>query len=366
MSHVLVRALRPIALAAVLLIGVVSGAVPGERPASAQTAPFSGELPAEGVALLAVTDATSSADLAAALHDQGCGVRALVIYEDGRPRLYTPGAPAFVNGGFPVTLPAGQLFLVRCEVILEGDFVLLDAVGLGSGGFAEQSDVRAASHAGYDRFVVEFEEDVIPTYAVEYVTDTQFTCGQGAPVTVAGNATLRLHLTNARIHNEAGEMTIPTRALTPGLPAIKEAREICGFEGHVTWLLGLDEETPFRMFILQAPARIVIDIPTASPPAAGSGAAGVVWSGPACPVVQEGQNCPDRLADVTLTFGQGGSERGRVQTIGGRFTIDLPAGTYEVNLAPGSPVMPSMAAQTIVVPPNQRTWFEVRLDSGIR
>jgi hypothetical protein len=59
-------------------------------------------------------------------------------------------------------------------------------------------------------------------------------------------------------------------------------------------------------------------------------------------------------------------ERGRVQTIGGRFAIDLPAGTYEVNPAPGSPVMPSMAAQTIVVPPNQRTWFEVRLDSGIR
>ncbi|MDP2326627.1 MAG: hypothetical protein Q8M79_00900, partial [Dehalococcoidia bacterium] len=326
----------------------------------------SGELPAEGVALLAVTEATSSAGLAAALRDQGCGVRALVIYEDGRARLYTPGAPAFVNTGFPVTLPAGQLFLVRCEVILEGDFVLLDAVGLGSGGFAEQSDVRAASHAGYDRFVVEFEEDVIPTYAVEYVTETQFTCGQGAPVTVAGNATLRLHLTNARIHNESGQMTIPTRTLTPGLPAIKEAREICGFEGHVTWLLGLEAERPFRMFILQNPARIVIDIPTASPPAIASGAAGVVWSGPACPVVQEGQNCPDRLAEVTLTFGQNGVERGRVQAIGGRFAIDLPAGTYDVNLAPGSPVMPSMAAQTIVVSPGLRTWFEVRLDSGIR
>ncbi|MDO9443715.1 MAG: hypothetical protein Q7K37_00205 [Dehalococcoidia bacterium] len=366
MSHLSARPLHLVTIAVILLIGVMSGAVPGERTASAQTPPFSGILPAEGVALLAVTEATSSADLAAALRAQGCGVRALVIYEDGSPHLYTPDAPAFVNAGFPVALPAGQLFLVRCEVILEGDFVLLDAVGLGSGGFAEQSDVRAASHAGYDRFVVEFEEDVIPTYAVEYVTDTQFTCGQGAPVTVAGNATLRLHLTNARIHNEAGQMTIPTRTLAPGLPAIKEAREICGFEGHVTWLLGLQAERPFRMFILQNPARIVIDIPTASPPAATSGAAGVVWSGPVCPVVQEGQNCPDRLAEVTLTFGQNGDSQGRVEAVGGRVTIDLPAGTYEVNLAPGSPVMPSMGAQTIVVPPNQRTWFEVRLDSGIR
>lgn len=366
MSHLSARALRPFALAALLLIGVMSGAVPGDRTAGAQTPPFSGVLPAEGVALLAVTDATSSADLAAALHAQGCGVRALVIYEDGRPRLYTPGAPAFVNAAFPVTLPAGQLFLVRCEVILEGDFVLLEVAGAGSGGFGEQSDVRAASHVGYDRFVVEFEEDVIPTYAVEYVTDTQFTCGQGAPVTVAGNATLRLHLTNARIHNEAGVMTIPSRTLAPGLPAIKEAREICGFEGHVTWLLGLEAERPVRMFILQAPARIVIDIPTTSPPVAATGAAGVVWSGPACPVVQQGQNCPDRLAEVTLIFNQNGSERGRVQAVGGRFTIDLSAGTYDVSLAPGSPVMPSMGAQTIVVAPRQRTWFEVRLDSGIR
>ena len=49
------------------------------------------------------------------------------------------------------------------------------------------TDVRAATHAGYDRIVFEFAADPLPGYHVEYATGPVYQCGSGAEVSVGGD-----------------------------------------------------------------------------------------------------------------------------------------------------------------------------------
>lgn len=373
--------LRLAVLALAAFVAVFVGAITSSSPAAAQQAddPIEGSVPTQGVAILLTRSAVSPSELADALERRGCVATSLAITLDGGWRTYVPGAPTFVNGRFLSALPSGVLaagapFAVRCS----GDpptagtgFLLQAAHGLGTGGFATQTDVRVGKHEGYDRIVFEFAEDVIPAYDIEYVTDTQYTCGQGAQVAVEGTATLRVRLSGARIHDDSGTLSIPSRELAPGLPSIAEAREICGFEGEVTWLVGLvglDVDSEFRLFLMQNPGRIVIDIPHADcvgcATPSGSGMAGVVLAGPNCPVVQAGVNCPDRLADVTFEVRASTNTVASVDTgADGQYLVPLDAGGYQVVFPPG---LPAGATQDVTVAADTWLWVELRVDTGIR
>jgi hypothetical protein len=346
-------------LAVLLAIGIA-------QPARAQQSIVVGNVPSEGVALL-VTGAPVTADeLAAALEGLGCAPVAIAVTEAGAWLVHVPGAPAFVNAAFPASLPAGKPFAVRCTPALAAQaFDLLAASGPGSGALiATLSDARAGAHTGFDRFVIEFADENVPGYQIEYVTDPQFTCGAGFEVTSAGNAALRIKLQTARINDDQGQLTIPSRTLMPNLPELLDAQEICGFEGDVTWLLGLANQRPFQLQLLSDPARLVIDIPHASV-ATSSGVSGIALAGPQCPVVIQGQPCPDKPVDVTLAFSQGASTVGTVQTgVDGTFALDLPAGTYDVTTV--GAVLPSLAATQVTVPAGSHAWLELHLDTGIR
>jgi hypothetical protein len=175
---------------------------------------------------------------------------------------------------------------------------------------------------------------------------------------------LRVRLETARINDDDGQLTIPSRTLTPSLPALLEAQEICGFEGQVIWLLGLDAEQPFQLQLLANPARLVIDIPHGTPTIA-SGVSGLALAGPQCPVEIAGQPCPDLPVDVTLAFSQGGATVATVETgSDGTFALDLAAGTYEVTTT--GAMLPSLGATEVTVPAGSHAWVELHLDTGIR
>jgi len=354
---------RLLSLALVLGVAIAFGAT---RPASAQQAIVVGNVPSEGVAILVTGAPTTVTALEQALGDLGCAPVGIAITEGGAWLIYIPTAPAFVNAAFPAALPAGQGFVVRCTPSLAAQrFDLLTASGAGTAALiATLTDARAGGHSGFDRFVIEFADEEIPGYQIEYVTTPQFTCGAGFPVTTTGNAVLRVKLATARINDDQGQLSIPSRTLTPNLPELLQAEEICGFEGDVTWLLSLQAKRPFQLQLLSAPARLVIDVPHASV-ATVSGLSGIALAGPQCPVVILGQPCPDQPIDVTLAFSQGATTVGTVQTgSDGTFELDLPPGTYTVTTVGG--FLPSLTATQVTVPATSHGWLELHLDTGIR
>jgi hypothetical protein len=106
---------------------------------------------------------------------------------------------------------------------------------------------------------------------------------------------------------------------------------------------------------------------SANPTPEDSGVEGQVFIGPLCPVVQEGQECPDQPYQATLTVN---SPEGRkivqVQTDEqGRFKIPLAPGEYILH--PESPnVMPYANEQAIIVEEGKFTQIVINYDSGIR
>ena len=98
-----------------------------------------------------------------------------------------------------------------------------------------------------------------------------------------------------------------------------------------------------------------------------SGIEGQVFIGPMCPVVREGEECPDQPYQATLTITNPKEEKiVQVQTDEqGRFRILLHAGEYV--LQPESPnAYPFVGEQTVIVQEGKFTQVIVNYDSGIR
>jgi hypothetical protein len=117
------------------------------------------------------------------------------------------------------------------------------------------TDVRVASHEGFDRVVFEFRDNM-PGYRIEYVEPPITTDGAGFPVEIEGNAYLKVRFAVAQAHDDAGNPTISERDLKPGLPSVMEVE----MTGDFTWVLGLRQEADFRVSKLKGPNRLVVDI----------------------------------------------------------------------------------------------------------
>jgi hypothetical protein len=105
---------------------------------------------------------------------------------------------------------------------------------------------------------------------------------------------------------------------------------------------------------------------SATPPS-DSGIEGQVLIGPTCPVVREGEECPDQPYQAVLTVNSPKGERiVQVQTDeDGYFKIHLHPGEYILH--PESPnVLPFAGEQTVFVEMGKFTQVVVNYDSGIR
>jgi hypothetical protein len=119
--------------------------------------------------------------------------------------------------------------------------------------------VRLGPQEHFDRAVFEFDADTTPGYRVEYVDHPEH-CGSGQPAEVAGKAWLQVHLRPAQAHNAQGGTTVGTLRKQADLRILKEAQEVCDYEGEVTWVLGLAERRGYRIVELTNPPRIVVDV----------------------------------------------------------------------------------------------------------
>ncbi len=104
-----------------------------------------------------------------------------------------------------------------------------------------------------------------------------------------------------------------------------------------------------------------------SPTPRGSGIEGQVLLGPMCPVLQQGQQCPDQPYQTTLTvISLNGLQIAQFQSDErGRFQVSLVPGEYILH--PESPNgLPFAGDQSFVVETGRYTQITVRYDSGIR
>jgi hypothetical protein len=64
------------------------------------------------------------------------------------------------------------------------------------------------------------------------------------------------------VHSATGATTFTgsTDQLHPEFQVLKEARQTQDFEGYVSWGLGLSKPVCMRAFVLDDPARLVVDL----------------------------------------------------------------------------------------------------------
>lgn len=127
-------------------------------------------------------------------------------------------------------------------------------------GVSTQTAVRVGRQQGFDRIVFEFGAGGLPGYTIEYVNRPIRQCGSGNAVSIAGAAWLRVAMTPARAHDDAGNVTVAERTLAPALPAVRQLRLTCDFEARLEWVVGVSGRKQYRVLELRNPDRVVVDI----------------------------------------------------------------------------------------------------------
>lgn len=122
------------------------------------------------------------------------------------------------------------------------------------------TDVRAGRHAGFDRVVFEVAGGGLPGWEARYVPEAR-SAGSGLPVDVAGDAVLQLVMTGVGRPADTG---IPPYAgpdpVALGGEAVQEVALDTIVEGQQVSFLGIAAERPFRVYRLQNPNRVVVEV----------------------------------------------------------------------------------------------------------
>jgi hypothetical protein len=129
--------------------------------------------------------------------------------------------------------------------------------------FLSVTDVRVAGHDRYDRVVFDLDGKGSgrPGWRVEYV-DQATDDGSGHAVEVDSDAILRVSLSGTAIPTDSGVEGFTGERIEPeGTDSVDEIVYRYWFEGYTTAFLGVDEgERPFRVFLLENPTRVVVDV----------------------------------------------------------------------------------------------------------
>lgn len=123
-------------------------------------------------------------------------------------------------------------------------------------------DVDYDACAGFERYVFEFEGGV-PGYRVRYVDKPIRECGSGNIVGVAGDAWLMMDFRPAQAHElNSGDVTVSDRNRMLDFSNGRQLVQVCDFEGHAEWVLGVGYPGRFRVTELTNPPRVVVDVKT--------------------------------------------------------------------------------------------------------
>ena len=131
-----------------------------------------------------------------------------------------------------------------------------------TGGPLSVTEVRVARHDGYDRVVFELDgrEPGQPGWTVQYVDDPRQD-GSGNPVEVEGEAVLSVTITGTGYPMDTGVDEVTSDPALPGdLQVVQDVVLGAVFEGQYEAFIGTSGKAPFRVFRLDDPARVVVDV----------------------------------------------------------------------------------------------------------
>jgi len=120
--------------------------------------------------------------------------------------------------------------------------------------------VRAGRHEGFDRVVFELSGTGTPGWNVEYV-DAPSSQGSGAAVDVPGAAALQVTLQGVVYPYESGVTEVPRGEVSvSGTEAVAGVVYDATFEGTSVAWIGTAAQTPFRVYALTGPSRVVVEV----------------------------------------------------------------------------------------------------------
>ena len=122
-------------------------------------------------------------------------------------------------------------------------------------------DIRVGGHDGFDRVVLEVGGDGVPGWDIRYV-DQPSSQGKGDAVEVAGDAVLQVTLTGAGYPYDTGveEYSAAAPLSASDTAAVTEVVFDGTFEGTTVAFVGTKARSPFRVYLLEAPTRVVLEV----------------------------------------------------------------------------------------------------------
>jgi hypothetical protein len=134
-----------------------------------------------------------------------------------------------------------------------------DAAEASSDASVTVSDIRVGRHDGFDRVVFEVGGTGTPGWDVRYV-DEALSQGSGDAVPVDGDAVLQVTLTGAGYPFDTGVDEFAGGPVSGDTDVVTEVVWDATFEGTSVAFVGTTAETPFRVYQLDDPTRVVLEI----------------------------------------------------------------------------------------------------------
>jgi hypothetical protein len=130
-----------------------------------------------------------------------------------------------------------------------------------SGSAVTVRDIRVGAHAGFDRVVFEFGGTGTPGWNVRFV-DQALAQGSGKRVPLPGSTVLQVDFRGAANPGDSGvqEYSGPNLRAPAGSFAVTQVHYGGTFEGTSEAFIGTQYRAPFRVYRLDNPTRIVIEV----------------------------------------------------------------------------------------------------------
>ncbi len=177
-----------------------------------------------------------------------------------------PASPSTspTSGGSPSASPSGAVDGTRpaddatAPVAFPAD-TAADTADASDDAMLTVTDVRAGAHDGFDRVVFDLGGTGTPGWSVEYV-DAAVDEGSGEPVDVDGDAVLQILITGTGMPMDTGVEEYSGAPVDLDGESVEQVVYRFVYEGRTAAFAGLDEVKPFRVFALEDPARVVVDV----------------------------------------------------------------------------------------------------------
>lgn len=126
---------------------------------------------------------------------------------------------------------------------------------------ATLADIRTGRHEHFDRIVLDLSGPAPGVVAERYV-DQLTRAGSGRPVDIPGTTFLEITLAPAAAHDDSGRPTYEDarQFTTPDLHNVRAVAITGDYEDRLTLGIGVGHGTLHRVFTLDNPTRVVIDV----------------------------------------------------------------------------------------------------------